>query len=88
MDQKLHVVQSKLLNVVPELVFLIHTLEKSQGSGPHLKIKQTAIEKYDNHRKRRCADSECELDMNRIWTRKVITFSFSCELRSRSTCRY
>lgn len=38
-DQKLHVVQGKLLNVVPELVFLIHVLEESQGGGPHLKIK-------------------------------------------------
>lgn len=41
MDQKLHVVQRKLLNVVPELVFLIHSLEKSQGGGPHLEIQNT-----------------------------------------------
>lgn len=40
-DQELHVVQSKLLDVVPELVLLIHTLEKSQGGRPHLKIKIT-----------------------------------------------
>lgn len=39
MDQELHVVQRKLLNVVPELVFLVHTLEKSQGSGPHLEMQ-------------------------------------------------
>lgn len=39
MNQKLHVVQGKLLNVVPEMLFLIHALEKSQGSGPHLKLK-------------------------------------------------
>lgn len=44
-DQKLHVVQGKLLNVVPEMVFLIHALEEGQGSGPHLKyIKDTTTE--------------------------------------------
>lgn len=50
MDQKLHVVQSKLLYVVSELVLLIHTLEKSQGSGPHLEMKQT-LKNMTNHRK-------------------------------------
>lgn len=44
-DQELHVVQSKLLDVVPELVLLIHTLEKSQGGRPHLKIKITNSKK-------------------------------------------
>lgn len=43
-DQELHVVQSKLLDVVPELVLLIHTLEKSQSGRPHLKIKITKQE--------------------------------------------
>lgn len=39
MDQELHVVQGKLLNVVPQLVFLIHVFEESQGGGSHLKSK-------------------------------------------------
>lgn len=37
-DQKLHVVQGKLLDVVPQLVFLIHPLEESQSGGPHLRV--------------------------------------------------
>lgn len=37
MDQQLHVVQRKLLNVVPQLILLIHALEKSQSGGPHLR---------------------------------------------------
>lgn len=36
MDKELHVVQGKLLNIVPEVVFLIHSLQKSQGSSPDL----------------------------------------------------
>lgn len=39
-DQKLHVVQCKLLNVIPQLVLLIHSLQKTQSSGAHLKAKQ------------------------------------------------
>lgn len=35
-DQQLHVVQGKLLNVVPQLVLLIHALEETQSGGPHL----------------------------------------------------
>lgn len=36
MDKQLHVVKGKLLNVVPEMIFLIHPLKESQGSSPDL----------------------------------------------------
>lgn len=36
-DQQLHVVQGKPLNVVPQLILLIHALEKTQSGGPHLR---------------------------------------------------
>lgn len=36
-DQQLHVVQGKLLNVVPQLILLIHALEKTQSGGSHLR---------------------------------------------------
>lgn len=41
MNQELQVVQGKLFDVVPELVLLVHALQKSQGSGSHLREKKT-----------------------------------------------
>lgn len=40
MDKKLHVVEGKLLDVVPEMILLVHPLEKSQGSRPDLETTQ------------------------------------------------
>lgn len=42
MDEQLHVVQRKLLNVVPEMILLVHSLQKSQGSRPDLGTKTQA----------------------------------------------
>lgn len=44
MDKQLHVVQGKLLNIVPEMIFLIHSLQKSQGSSPDLEKNPTTPE--------------------------------------------
>lgn len=40
MNQELQVVQGKLFDVVPEMVLLVHALQKSQGSGSHLREKK------------------------------------------------
>ena len=37
MDEELHIVQGKLLDVVSELVLLIHPLDEGQGVRAHLK---------------------------------------------------
>lgn len=41
MYKKLHVVKGKLLNVVPQLILLIHPLNEGQRVGAHLDIKYT-----------------------------------------------
>lgn len=77
MYEELHVVQGKLLNIVPQLVFLIHPLYEGQGIGAHLDRKQLTKEK---HKPAATETQFCSFD--------YVTFSFSCELRSRSTWRY
>ena len=41
MDEQLHVIQSKLLNIFSQMTLLIHALDEGEGSGAHLKHTQT-----------------------------------------------
>lgn len=84
-DQKLHVVQGKLLDVVPQLVLLIHALEESQSGGPHLRVTVSKPQWNEHMAARRKLESNTSRKHGRL---DLITFSFSCELRSRRTCRY
>lgn len=58
MDKQLHVVKGKLLNIVPEMIFLIHSLKKSQGSGPDLGNK------YNNKRDEEITRIQTSFAMN------------------------
>lgn len=83
MNQELQVVQGKLFDVVPEMVLLVHALQKSQGSGSHLREKK-------NPKKGKINDIFFQKHYPREFQGEdaYTTFSFSWELRSRSTCRY
>lgn len=43
MNQQLHVVQSKLLDVLPQVTLLIHALDEREGGGANLQHKQTKL---------------------------------------------